>query len=74
MLLPQTTAEAVRLAMDRCRLEIKCQNDIPGKPPLSLSIGAATAQKSENLTQTLQLAEESMYKDKAARRDLSGER
>ena len=47
VLLPQTTAEAVRLAVDRFRMEINRQNDIPGKPPRSLSIGAATAQKSE---------------------------
>ena len=47
VLLLQTAAEAVRLAVDRCRMEINRQNDIPGKPPLSLSMGAATAQKSE---------------------------
>ena len=69
VLLPQITAEAVRHAVDRCRMEINRQNDM-----LSLSIGAATAQKSENLTQTLHLADENMYQDKAARKDPSGAR
>jgi diguanylate cyclase (GGDEF)-like protein len=72
VLLPKTTAEAAGQAVDRCRMEVNRQNQISGEPPLSLSIGAATAPNSEDLTQTLRLADENMYQDKATHKDRSG--
>ena len=74
VLLPQTTAHAVQCALERCALEIRRQNAAPGIAPLSVSLGAATTDAAEDLTRTLKLADENMYRDKAARKDPSVER
>jgi len=68
ILLVETSMDQVQRIMDRVRLLVSCQVMPKGMPPLSLSLGCATAQPGQNLMETFKMADEQMYQEKAKKR------
>ena len=64
VLLPDTNEETALRVVDRIRLNLKKHNLKKPKPPLSLSIGFATALKSSELDKIILLADKRMYAEK----------
>lgn len=67
VLLPESDATAADKALARIREMLADFNANHDGPCLSLSLGAATAEESARLTETLRLADERMYAEKQTR-------
>jgi diguanylate cyclase (GGDEF)-like protein len=67
VLLPGIDATAVQKAILRIKDNIKQQNAACSGPPLSLSLGASTAEKGSSLTEALKQADNQMYIEKSKR-------
>ncbi|HBG04396.1 MAG: diguanylate cyclase [Geobacteraceae bacterium GWC2_58_44] len=66
-LLPNTDESALVEAMERLQQALASSNAENGDNPLSLSIGAATANSSEELVAAWRMADQSMYRQKKGR-------
>lgn len=64
VLLPRADARVVKEALTRVRNCIASHNTAQNAPPLSLSLGAATAEEGKMLAGAMLRADERMYKDK----------
>ena len=68
-LLPNTDETALREAMERLQQHLVQSNEGHAPQPLSLSIGAATAQNGEELMASWRLADQRMYRQKKGRKN-----
>jgi diguanylate cyclase (GGDEF)-like protein/PAS domain S-box-containing protein len=64
-LLPKTGETTAQMALDRARNRLHSHNSAQTGPPLSLSLGAATAKTSQSLAEALRQADEHMCAEKA---------
>jgi len=64
ILLPDADASAIQQMAERLRRNLANHNATHSEPPLSLSIGAATANKGSLLADALKRADERMYREK----------
>jgi diguanylate cyclase (GGDEF)-like protein len=64
VLLPATEAGAGRNTLDRIRTLVDLNNKFYGTPVLSMSLGVATAQASDDLLETMRQADDAMYTEK----------
>jgi diguanylate cyclase (GGDEF)-like protein/PAS domain S-box-containing protein len=64
VILPRTDAEQAGIVLKRIEDRLKFANLEPEKVPLCLSFGVATAEKGASLRETLNRADDSMYRDK----------
>jgi diguanylate cyclase (GGDEF)-like protein/PAS domain S-box-containing protein len=64
-LLPGAEAAAAQQAVERIRNHLAQYNSSHPGPPLSLSLGAATAEGGQSLADALKRADEGMYREKA---------
>jgi diguanylate cyclase (GGDEF)-like protein/PAS domain S-box-containing protein len=64
VLLPGIDATGVQNAIRRIKDNIKQQNAVRSGPPLSLSLGASTAEKGGSLVEALKIADGQMYIEK----------
>lgn len=67
VLLPETDQETARTALQRVRELLIAHNRSFGEPPLSISMGMATATPGDSLAEILRLADQRMYQEKAAK-------
>ncbi|MDD2696001.1 MAG: PAS domain S-box protein [Anaerolineales bacterium] len=67
VLLPETDHETARTALQRVRELLTAHNRSFGEPPLSISMGMATATPGDSLAEILRLADQRMYQEKAAK-------
>ncbi|TSK06884.1 MAG: diguanylate cyclase [Geobacter sp.] len=68
-LLPNTDETALREAMERLQQQLAQSNEGHAPHPLSLSIGAATAQNGDELMASWRLADQRMYRQKKGRKN-----
>lgn len=68
VIFPETDGDMVNKAVGRARDLLAAHNDTHGGPPLSVSLGAATAEKGTSLVEALKIADERMYRDKQAQK------
>lgn len=68
-LLPNTDETALREAMERLQQHLAQSNEGHAPHPLSLSIGAATAQSGDELMASWRLADQRMYRQKKGRKN-----
>jgi diguanylate cyclase (GGDEF)-like protein/PAS domain S-box-containing protein len=64
VLLPNTSAAATEIALNRVRHAIEQDNSLHVRPLLRLSLGASTAELKDSFIEVLKLADENMYHDK----------
>jgi diguanylate cyclase (GGDEF)-like protein len=64
VLLPNTSAAAAEITLNRVRHAIEQDNSLHIKPKLSLSLGASTAEIKDSFIEVLKLADANMYHDK----------
>ncbi len=68
ILLPQTDQQELQKSIERLKNNLKKANRTNTHPPISISIGGATAEANEPLIDVFKLADERMYTDKKSRR------
>ena len=68
ILLPDASEPVVEAAVQRLRNLILIHNPVNSRSALSLSLGAATIEKGQSLTEAMQRADNRMYRDKVAHR------
>ncbi|MBI5030933.1 MAG: sensor domain-containing diguanylate cyclase [Chloroflexi bacterium] len=70
VLLPDTDATTMQNMIGRVRNKLALHNAVHQSPELSFSIGVATAEKGQALSDALKQADQSMYEDKRRRSDM----
>ena len=68
VLLPGVTAAALRESIRRVRRNLQEENRLHSGAELRFSMGGATAKTGDSLTDTVQTADQAMYRDKARKR------
>jgi diguanylate cyclase (GGDEF)-like protein/PAS domain S-box-containing protein len=68
-LLPRTDAAAAEMSLNRMRSKLLAHNAVHPGPPLSFSVGAATAEMAGSLVEALKRADARMYEEKITRKE-----
>ncbi|MEI8172963.1 MAG: PAS domain S-box protein [Deltaproteobacteria bacterium] len=70
VLLPNTSEITAASILERIKKNIEVFNETCNGPSLSLSLGAAVAERGESLSKVFESADESMYREKALQKEL----